>query len=249
MIKLKTVEEINKIRESCSLLAETHEALGKLIQEGITTKELDTFAYNYIINHGGKPAFLDYMGYPATLCTSINDVIIHGIPGKEKLKNGDIVSLDLGINLKGFFSDSAVTHIVGQGTAEDEQLVKVTKECLYFGIEQAKAGNRIHDISRAVYRHAKKYGYGVVKDFCGHGVGFAPHEAPQIPNYVGAGPNPRIKEGMVLAIEPMINAGTDDVKILPDGWTVKTLDKKKSAHWEHTVAIFRDHTEILTISH
>ncbi len=248
MVKLKTVENINRIRESCRLLAQTHAALGAMVQEGITTKELDSFAYDYIVNHGGKPAFLHYMGYPATLCTSVNDVIIHGIPGKKKLKKGDVVSLDLGINLKGFFSDSAVTHIVGQGTDEAEQLVRVTRECLYLGIEQARAGGRIHDISGAVYRHAKKFRYGVVRDFCGHGVGFAPHESPQIPNYVGAGPNPRIKAGMVLAIEPMINAGTDDIKILPDGWTVKTLDKRISAHWEHTVAIFPDHTEILTIS-
>ncbi len=248
MVKLKTLEDINRIRESCRLLAQTHAALGTMVQEGITTKELDSYAYDYIVNHGGKPAFLHYMGYPATLCTSVNDVIIHGIPGKKKLKKGDVVSLDLGINLKGFFSDSAVTHIVGQGTEEAEQLVRVTRECLYLGIEQAQAGGRIHDISRAVYRHAKNFGYGVVRDFCGHGVGFAPHESPQIPNYVGAGPNPRIKAGMVLAIEPMINAGTDDVKILPDGWTVKTLDKRISAHWEHTVAIFPDHTEILTIS-
>ncbi len=247
MIKLKTVDEIKRIGESCRLLAQTHKELGKLVQEGITTKELDKFAYDYIVRHGGKPAFLDYMGYPATLCTSVNDVVIHGIPGESKLKEGDIVSLDLGINLKGYFSDSAVTHIVGQGSEEAEKLVKVTRECLYRGIDQAQAGKRIHDISRAVYAHARQFGYGVVRDFCGHGVGFSPHESPQIPNYVGSGPNPRIREGMVLAIEPMINAGTDDVRILPDGWTVKTLDGRVSAHWEHTIAVFKDHTEILTI--
>ncbi len=247
MIKLKTLEEIDRIRESCKLLALTHHELGKIVEEGITTEELDKFAYDFIVKNGGKPAFLNYMGYPATLCTSLNDVVIHGIPDDTKLKSGDVISLDLGINLNGFFSDSAVTYIVGEGTEKAEKLVSVTKECLMMGIEQAKTGNRIHDISKAVFKHAKRYGYGVVRDFCGHGVGFSPHEAPQIPNYVGSGPNPRIKSGMVLAIEPMINAGTDDVKILADGWTVKTVDKSISAHWEHTVAIFDDHTEILTI--
>lgn len=247
MIKLKTIEEIKRIKESCKLLARTHNELGKLVQEGITTKELDKFAYDYITKNGGKPAFLNYMGYPATLCTSVNDVVIHGIPGDEKLKQGDVVSLDLGINLKGYFSDSAVTYIVGNGSKEAEKLVSVTRECLFLGIEQAKNGNRIHDISSAVYKHAKLHGYGVVKDFCGHGVGFSPHEPPQVPNYIGAGPNPRIKPGMILAVEPMINAGSDDVKILADGWTVKTIDKKISAHWEHTIAVFDDHTEILTI--
>jgi len=247
MIKLKSTEEIKRIRESCRLLARAHLELGKLVEEGFTTAELDKVAYHFITKNGGKPAFLHYMGYPATLCTSVNDVVIHGIPGKEILKNGDVVSLDLGINLKGFFSDSAVTHIVGTGTEEAQNLVKRTRECLYLGIDQAKVGNRVHDISRAVFKHAKQFGYGVVRDFCGHGVGFAPHEDPQVPNYVSSGPNPRFKAGMVVAIEPMINLGTDDVKVLPDGWTVKTLDRKISAHWEHTVAIFKDHTEVLTI--
>ncbi len=247
MIKLKTNEEIDRIRESCKLLALTHKELGTIVREGITTKELDKFAYDFIVKNGGKPAFLNYMGYPATLCTSVNDVVIHGIPDKTKLKTGDVVSLDLGINLKGFFSDSAVTYIVGEGSREAEKLVSVTKEALMLGIEQARAGNRINDISRAVFTHAKKFGYGVVRDFCGHGVGYSPHEEPQIPNYVGSGPNPRLKPGMILAIEPMINAGKDGVKILSDGWTVKTIDKSISAHWEHTIAVFNDHTEILTI--
>ncbi len=247
MIKLKSNEEIDRIRESCKLLALTHREIGKIVSDGITTKELDQFAYDFIVKHGGKPAFLNYMGYPATLCTSVNDVVIHGIPDDTKLKEGDVVSLDLGINLNGFFSDSAVTYIVGEGTPEARKLVSVTEEALMLGIEQAVSGNRIHDISKAVYKHAKRYGYGVVRDFCGHGVGFSPHEEPQIPNYVGSGPNPRIKPGMILAIEPMINAGGDGVKILSDGWTVKTIDKSISSHWEHTVAVFKDHTEILTV--
>jgi len=248
MIKLKTEEEIARIRESCQLLARTHVKLAELVSEGISTLELDSFARDYIVQHGGKPAFLNYMGYPASLCTSVNDVVIHGIPDKTKLKNGDIISLDLGINLNGFFSDAARTIIVGDVPAEVRKLVDITRECLYAGIDQARAGNRIHDVSRAVYEHAKKYGFGVVRDYCGHGVGFSQHEDPQIPNYISRGANPRIKPGMVLAIEPMINMGTGNVKLLDDDWTVKTLDGKLSAHWEHTVAVFRDRTEILTDS-
>ena len=246
MIKLKSINEINGIRESCKFLAETHKELEKLVEPGITTIELDRFARNYIVKRGGRPAFLNYMGYPASLCTSINEVVIHGIPSKRKLKEGDIVSLDLGIDYKGFFSDSALTHPVGKISKEAENLIRITKESLYLGIEKAVPGNRIHDISRAVYNHAKSYNYGVVRDFCGHGVGFSPHESPQVPNYVGSGPNPRIKKGLVIAIEPMINLGVDEVRVLNDDWTVKTMDNKIAAHWEHTIAVFEDHTEILT---
>jgi len=247
MIKLKSINEINGIRESCKILAETHVELSKLVEVGITTLELDKFARNYIESRGGIPAFLGYMDYPASLCTSINEVVIHGIPSMRKLVDGDIISLDLGINLKGFFSDAAVTLPVGKISKAAEKLIRITKESLFLGIEQAVKGKRIHDISRAVYKHAKSENYGVVRDFCGHGVGFSPHEAPQVPNYVGSGPNPRLKKGMVLAIEPMINLGVDDVRVLDDKWTVLTMDKMISAHWEHTVAVFEDHTEILTI--
>ncbi len=247
MIKLKSINEINGIRESCKFLAETHLEIEKLVDTGITTKELDSFARNFIEKRGGKPAFLNYMGYPASLCTSVNEVVIHGIPSNRKLKVGDIISLDLGISYKGFFSDAAVTLPVGKISKEAEKLIRITKESLFLAIEKAVIGNRIHDISRAVYAHAKNENYGVVRDFCGHGVGFSPHESPQVPNYVGSGPNPRIKKGMVLAIEPMINLGVDDVRVLEDEWTVLTMDNKLSAHWEHTVAVFEDHTEILTV--
>ncbi len=247
MIKLKSVNEINGIRESCKFLAETHQELAKLVEIGISTLELDKFARNYIEKRGGSPAFLGYMDYPASLCTSINEVVIHGIPSNRKLKDGDVISLDLGINYKGYFSDAAVTLPVGKVSDDAEKLIKITKEALFLGIEKAVMGNRIHNISRAVYDHAKNANYGVVRDFCGHGVGFSPHESPQVPNYVGSGPNPRIKKGMVLAIEPMINLGVDDVRVLDDEWTVLTMDKKISAHWEHTVAVFEDYTEILTL--
>lgn len=246
MIKLKSINEINGIRESCKFLTETHHELAKLVEIGITTNELDRFARNYIVKRGGKPAFLGYMDYPASLCTSINEVVIHGIPSNRKLKNGDIISLDLGIDYKGFFSDAAVTLPVGKISKEAEKLIRITKESLYLAIENAVFGNRIHDISRAVFNHAKNNNYGVVRDFCGHGVGFSPHESPQVPNYVGSGANPRIKKGMVLAIEPMINLGVDEVRVLEDEWTVVTMDNRISAHWEHTVAVFEDHTEILT---
>lgn len=246
MIKLKSREEIERIRESCHLLERTHREIAKLIDVGITTLELDQFAKNYIESHGGIPAFLNYMGYPASLCTSVNSVVIHGIPGDQKLKDGDIISLDLGIDLNGYFSDAARTYEVGSVSDEAHELVEVTRQCLYAGIEKAHTGNRIQDIGRAVSAQAKRHNFGVVKDYCGHGVGFSQHEDPQIPNYVSRGPNPRIKKGMILAIEPMINLGTGKVVVHDDGWTVETEDGQLSAHWEHTVAVFDDHTEILT---
>ncbi len=246
MIRLKTSEEIERIRQSCRLLVETYEAIIPLAQPGVTTAELDKAAYDYIVKRGGKPAFLNYHGYPATLCTSVHETLIHGIPSKRKLKPGDILSLDLGIDLGGYFSDAALTLPIGTITPEARRLLAVTRQALYDGIEQAKAGNRIRDISRAVFNRANSNGYGVVREYCGHGVGFAVHEDPQIPNYVGGGPNTRIKPGMVLAIEPMINMGEDEIVLRDDNWTVETEDGSLSAHFEHTVAVFEDHTEILT---
>ncbi len=246
MIRIKNEDEISGIRESCILLAETFSELKKIVKAGITSRELDDFARNYIESRGGRPAFLGYMNYPASLCVSINDQVIHGIPGKRKLKNGDVVSLDLGIDLDGRFSDAALTIPIGDVDKDRLQLIKVTEEALYRGIEKAEKGNRVSDISEAVFNHAKKYGYGVVRQYCGHGVGLAPHEDPQIPNYPGGSPNPRLKEGMVIAIEPMINMGTWEIKVLNDQWTVITADGMVSAHFEHTVAITRSGTEILT---
>jgi len=249
MIRIKSKDEIAKIRRSCRLLAETFLELKKIVKQGITTKELDNFARKYIESHGGKPAFLGYMNYPASLCVSINDEVIHGIPGKRRLKKGDIVSLDLGINLEGYFSDAAITVPVGDLPERKSELIRVTEESLYKGIEKAVAGNRISDISYAVFNHAKKYGFGVVRQYCGHGVGLAPHEDPQIPNYPSSGPNPKLKEGMVIAIEPMITMGTWEVKVLKDQWTVITADGKDAAHFEHTVVINKNGAEILTELH
>ena len=247
MIKLKNEEEIKRIRESCKMLAEVYEELIPNVVEGITTLEIDKICHDLIIRKGGKPAFLNYSGFPASICISINDEVIHGIPSKRVIKDGDIVSLDLGINLNGYFSDAAKSLAIGNLSPEEFKLIDVTKSALEAGIAACVAGKRIKDISGAVFKIADRHGFGVVREFCGHGVGFDVHESPQIPNYVHPGPNPRIKRGMVLAIEPMINLGTEKVNILDDDWTVVTADGRKSAHIEHTVAVFDDHTEILTI--
>ncbi len=198
------------------------------------------------MRHGGRPAFLGYEGYPATLCLSVNEVVIHGIPGKRRLAEGDIVGLDCGIDLDGYFSDAAVTWKAGRVSSEAERLMRVTRECLDRALQAVEPGARIHDISRAVFSHATAAGLGVVRQYCGHGVGLEMHEDPQIPNYVSPGPNPRLLPGMVLAIEPMINAGTGDVKVLNDDWTVVSMDGSLSAHYEHTVLVTESGREILT---
>lgn len=246
MIRLKNDDEIKRIRESGRILAEMYREIEKLVAPGITTLELDKFAKYFVEGRGAKPAFLGYMDYPASLCASVNEEVIHGIPNKKPLKKGDIVSLDFGVDYRGYISDAAITLPVGEISGEARQLMDVTRSSLYSGIEKAAAGNRIRDISKTVFSIAASYNYGVVHEFCGHGVGFAVHEPPQIPNYVASGRNPRIRPGMVLAIEPMINVGTGDIVILDDEWTVVTADKKLSAHFEHTIAIYDDHTDILT---
>jgi len=246
VIRLKNQAQLGKIRESCQLLSALFVDLTPRVKEGVSTAELDEAARSFIVAHGGKPAFLDYEGYPKSLCVSVNEEVIHGIPGKRRLKEGDIVGLDCGIDLDGHFSDAALTLPVGKVSEEAAALMRVTRECLSRALAAVKPGARIHDISRAVYGYAVAHGYGVVRSYCGHGVGFSPHEDPQIPNYVSPGPNPRLVPGMVLAIEPMINLGTGDVRLLDDDWTVVTLDGKISAHYEHTVAVLPDGVEILT---
>ncbi|MDR1932091.1 MAG: type I methionyl aminopeptidase [Spirochaetales bacterium] len=246
MIRLKNDREIAGIRESCRLLSQLLGEVKNIVREGITTKDIDAFVRSRCRELGAKPAFLGYDGYPAAICTSPNDTVIHGIPNKRKLRSGDILSLDCGLDYEGFFSDAAFTLPIGQVSAENRLLMQVTRECLELAVEKAVCGNRVSDISKAVYARAKKHRFGVVRQFCGHGVGFSQHEEPQIPNYPSPGPSPRLKPGMVLAIEPMINAGGDDVEVLEDDWTVVTGDGSFSAHFEHTLAIFADHTEILT---
>lgn len=246
MIRLKNKSDIAKIRESCALLRETFAEAERYIESGVTTEEIDSAVRDFIEKHGGRPAFLGYLEYPASICASINDVVIHGIPDGRKLKPGDILSLDLGIDLGGFYSDAAWTYPIGTVDPSVQKLLRVTQECLARAVDAAVLGNRIRHISRAVYDHATDHGFGVVHQFCGHGVGYDLHEDPQVPNYVGRGTSPRIKPGFVLAIEPMINMGTGDVDILDDDWTVVTADGALSAHYEHTVAVLEDHTEILT---
>jgi methionyl aminopeptidase len=246
MIGLKSEREIEGIRESCRLLSQLLREVKNIVTEGITTKDIDVFVRRRCREMGALPAFLDYDGYPAAICTSPNETVIHGIPNKRKLRSGDILSLDCGLDYKGFFSDAAFTLPIGKVSAANQLLMQVTRECLDFAIEKAVCGNRVGDISRAVYTHAKKHNFGVVREYCGHGVGFAPHEEPQIPNYPSPGPSPRLKPGMVIAIEPMINAGGDDIELLRDNWTVVTADGCCAAHFEHTVAIFADHTDVLT---
>ena len=252
MIRLKNDEQAEGIRKSCRLLSEMFAFLRPLVIPGVTTLELDAKAQAFIQDHGGIPAFLGYpssgshMDFPATLCTSVNEEVIHGIPGKRELRPGDIVGIDCGIDLDGYFSDAAMTIALPPVVPETDRLLSVTRECLDRAIAAITPNGRIHDISRAVFSHAKANGYGVVRQYCGHGVGFSPHEDPQVPNYVGSGPNPRLRAGMVLAIEPMINLGGDGVRELDDGWTVVTSDKTLSAHFEHTVLVTADGVEVLT---
>lgn len=250
MIRYKNEKQINGIRESCRLLCAMFRDLIPFVVPGVETIALDKWAHNWITKSGGKPAFLGYgprkSPFPCSLCVSINEEVIHGIPSKRKIKSGDLVGIDSGINLNGFVSDKAITIEVGKVSAEAHRLNVITKECLDRAVAAAKSGDRINQIGRAVSDHAKKAGFGVVKEFCGHGVGFEMHEDPQVSNTPHDGPNPRMRQGMVLAIEPMITLGSSEVEVLEDEWTVVTRDSKLSAHWEHTVAIFSDHTEILT---
>ena len=246
MIQLKSMVELAHIRNSCRLLSDTLKDLKTRIVPGVTTEELDLAARQQVESGGGIPAFLGYRGYPASLCTAINEEVIHGIPGKRTLQEGDIIGLDMGVNLGGYVSDAAVSVAVGNISGARNRLLSVAKECLYYAIEQAVSGNRISDIAQAVFSHAQRHGLDVVRQFCGHGVGFALHEDPQVPNYPGNGPNPRLKPGMVLAIEPMINEGTWEVRILDNDWTVVTEDGSDSAHFEHTVAVLDGRTETLT---
>ncbi len=249
MIVLKTEEQIDGIRRSCHMLCNLLDSLNDVVKEGMSTKELDSYCHSWILKNGGKPACLHYEGFPAATCISVNEEVIHGIPKKNKIiKEGDLVSVDLCINLKGYISDSARTYIVGKTSPQNEKLVRVTRECLDLGVEAAgQKGARILDIARAVYDHANKNGFGVNRDYTGHGVGLELHEDPEVPNYVSPlMANPRIREGMVFAIEPMIHAGTHKCVVLDDGWTVLTADGKNAAHFEHTVAITRNGLEVLT---
>ena len=246
MIYYKTEEEIELVRKSSLLVAKTHAEIAGLIKPGVTTLALDKIAEEFIRDNGGFPAFKGYGGFPNTLCMSPNEQVVHGIPNDRFLENGEILSVDCGVVMNGYYGDSAFTYEVGEVDAETKQLLKVTKESLYKGIEQAVAGNRIGDIGYAVQQHAESFGYGVVRELVGHGVGKNLHESPEVPNHGRRGKGVMLKEGLVIAIEPMINMGTKRILQHNDGWTITTIDNKPSAHFEHTIVVRKGKAEILS---
>ena len=246
MIKLKTKEEIEMMRESAQLVSKTLGMLAAEIRPGITTLYLDNLAETFIRDHQALPGFLGLYDFPNSLCISVNEQVVHGIPNKKPLSEGDIISVDCGVLKNGYYGDHAYTFPVGEISEEVKQLLKITKESLYLGIEQLQAGKRIGDVSFAIQRYTEKHGYGVVRELVGHGLGQKMHESPEVPNYGKRGRGTVIKNGLVLAIEPMINLGTRKVKQLSDGWTIVTADGKPSAHFEHNVAVVDGKPDILS---
>jgi methionyl aminopeptidase len=246
MIILKSKSEIDKMRIACHIVAEVLQELVGLARPGVSTLELDAFAEKSIRARGAVPAFKGYRGFPKTLCVSVNEQVVHGIPSKRRLKEGDIVGLDLGAKWDGYYGDAAMTVPVGNITSKTESLLATAREALHLGIKEVSPGQHLSDISHTIQRYAEGQGYSVVRAFVGHGIGTALHEEPQVPNFGPPGRGPRLKVGMVLAIEPMVNIGDADVEILDDGWTVVTVDGQLSAHFEHTVAITEAGPEILT---
>lgn len=242
----KSVEEIELIRESSLLVSKTLGEIARVIKAGIQTIELNNLAETFIRDNGGVPAFLNYSGFPYSLCISLNDQVVHGFPGSYELKDGDIVSVDCGVVLNKFYGDSAYTFAIGEVDQETLKLMQVTKECLNLAVDKAVVGMRIGDIGFAVQEHAEMHGFGVVKELVGHGVGYKLHEKPEVPNYGKRGTGAKLEEGMVIAIEPMINAGRAGVKFWSDGWTVSSVDGKPSAHYEHTVAIKKGKADVLS---
>lgn len=248
MISIKSAKQIQKMRESCKLTKELFLMLEDKIKPGITTKELDTIAYNFYKKHGATPNFLNYGGFPATICASVNDEVIHGIPSaKRQLRDGDIISIDMGCILDGWHSDAARTFAVGNISAEAQKLIDVTKQSFFDGIEKIKHGVKLGDVSAAIQNTIESNGYGVVRDYIGHGVGRSLHEEPEVPNYGRAGHGVRLAAGMTLAIEPMVTAGDFNVEVLDDDWTVVTKDGSLAAHYENTVVVTREGCEILTL--
>lgn len=246
MISIKSEREIELLKVAGQIVGDTHKYLIPFIKPGITTKELDNLAHKYIISRGATPSFLGYEGYPGSICTSVNEEVVHGIPSNRKLKNGDIISIDIGACYKGYHGDSAWTYTVGHVNKEVLNLMKHTEESLFAGLSVVKEGAHIGDIGYAVSEVAKKYNLGVVKELVGHGVGSHLHEDPDVPNYGRQGTGPVLKAGMVIAVEPMLNLGTPNIYILDDDWTIITADDKPSAHFEHTVVVTKDGYEILT---
>jgi len=246
MIILKSKAELEVMREAGRIVALTHQELAKAIKPGVTTKQLDEIAETFIRSMGAIPSFKGYGGFPGSICTSVNEELVHGIPGNRTLQEGDIISLDIGAQFQGFHGDSAWTYPVGTISSENQRLLRVTEESLFKGLEQAKPGGRLSDISHAIQIHAEAAGFTLVREYVGHGIGQNLHEDPQVPNYGPPNRGPQLKPGMVLAIEPMVNAGERYVRTLEDNWTVVTVDRKTCAHFEHTIAITEDGYEIFT---
>lgn len=246
MVFYKTEEEIELIRQSALILSKAHGEIALLIKEGVSTLSLDKRAEEFIRDNGAVPSFKNYNGFPFSLCISVNSTVVHGMPSNYVLNDGDVISVDCGVYYNGFHSDCAYTHAVGQVSDDVKQLLSVTKESLYKGIDKAVVGNRLGDISHAIQEHAEHYKYGVVRELVGHGIGRNLHEAPEVPNYGKRGQGLKLQNGLVLAIEPMVNLGTRYIVQEDDGWTIRTRDSKPSAHFEHTVVIRKDKAEILT---
>lgn len=246
MMYCKTEEEIELLRKSSLLVGRTLAEVAKIIKPGVTTLDLDKVAEEFIRDHGGVPSFKGYNGFSGSLCTSTNAEVVHGIPSERVLEDGDIISVDCGVYMNGFHGDSAYTFPVGEIAPDTQKLLDVTQECLEKGIEQAITGNRVGDIGYAVQEHAENNGYGVVRELVGHGLGRDLHEAPEVPNYGRKGHGPKLKEGLILAIEPMINLGRRAIRQLPDGWTIVTADGNPSAHFEHDVVIRKGKAEVLS---
>ncbi len=246
MIYLRSDEELDLIKESAQVLGKAHAEVAKLVRPGVTTRELDEVAETFIRDRGGVPSFKGFNKFPASLCISINDVVVHGFPSRYELRDGDIISIDCGVQLNGYHSDSAYTYPVGEVSLSVRKLLVRTKESLYLGLEKAIDGNRVGDIGFAIQSYVERFGYSVVRELVGHGVGKSLHEAPEVPNYGKRGQGVKLKEGMVLAIEPMINFGKKGITQDKDGWTIRTADRKPSAHFEHTVAVRKGKAEILT---
>ncbi len=247
MISIKSGSEINKMRASGKIVAGTFKELEKHITAGITTKELDKIAYDYILSQGARPSFLNYHGFPGSICASLNDVVIHGIPDKTKLKDGDIISIDIGAVLDGYHTDAARTYTVGEVSDEAKRLIEATRQSFFEGIKYARHGERLFSISATVQDYIESNGYSIVRGYCGHGVGRELHEDPEIPNYGNFGHGIRLCKGMTLAIEPMVNQGRYETKVLSDGWTVKTKDGSLAAHYENTILVTDAEPEILTL--
>ena len=248
MIAIKNERELNVMRKACKITAAARALAGEMVRPGVSTQQIDKAVHDFIVAQGAKPSFLGYHGYPASVCISVNNTVIHGIPGGYTLQEGDIVSVDVGAYYKGFHGDCAATFPCGQISADAQKLIDVTKQSFFEGIRFAKKGHRVSDISHAIQTYVESNGFSVVRSFVGHGVGAQLHEEPEVPNYGAAGRGPRMLPGMTLAIEPMVNAGVYDVKVLKDGWTTVTADGKLSAHYENTVLITDGEPEILTVA-